>query len=362
MPAAGVRGSVFCDTAARALRWLAGPGVSTRCASPPPSKADSSKGSTGKLRHGGALLSAAPRPGFAAMRAAAVLALCLLACKPAALAGRVLATAPGDTAEQHTAPTAMSLTALAATGSLSLPAADSWPAVESAGAPRAARVPADKRPPVHRTLGTLTPDRLALAFVPDNRPAHEEDEEDESGSEDSDAPAPAPALGAAGATAAVAGAGAPGARGQLLSATVSAQPGRHIGQGGVQSAASVRLRGGVGGEFGAGPALAPTGVDTAAMIGMGSAFGVLGGTVGPSFSFGGVNVAPGERSVPVLSYHGGSILTQPVTIYLVMCACGHPTSQQPLAHRCHVHSRKVLDGRRSVLCGFRAERFISWLW
>ena len=291
------------------------------------------------------------------MRAVAVLSLCLLACIPAALAGRSLATAPGDTAQQHTGSTVMSLTALAGTGSLSLPAADSWPAVESAGAPRAARAPGDKRPPVHRTLGTLTPDRLALAFVPDNRPALEEDEEDES--HDSDAPAPAPALGrAAGVTAAVAGAGAPGARGQLLSATVSAQPGRHAGQGGVQSAASVRLRGGVDGEFGAGPALAPSGVDTAAMIGMGSAFGVLGGTVGPSFSFGGVNVAPGERSVPVLSYHGGSILTQPVTIYLVMCACGHPSSCSSLCSPLHkfvtLDLRIFLHERWSVSCGFHA--------
>ena len=329
VPAAGVRGSVFCDTAACAPRWLAGPGVSTRCASRPPSKAVS-RGSIGKLHHGGALLRRAPRRGFTAMRAAAVLALCLLASMPAALAGRALATAPGDTAQQHTGSTVMSLTALAGTGSLSLPAADSWPAVESAGAPRAARAPADKRPLVHRTLGTLTPDRLALAFVPDNRPALQEDEEDELGSDDSDAPAPARALGAAEVTAAVAGASAPGARGQLLSATVSAQPGRHVGQGGVQSAASVRLRGGDGGEFGPGPALAPSGVDTAAMIGMGSAFGVLGGTVGPSFSFGGVNVAPGERSVPVLSYHGGSILTQPVTIYLVMCVAAIHVPCSPL--------------------------------
>ena len=292
----------------------------------PAAKRGSAEYFGGRPRHGGALLRAAPPPRFAAMRAAAVLAFCLLACRPAAPAGRVLSTASGDVTQQNTAPTVMSLTSLAATGSLSLPATDSWPAVESAGAPRAAPVSADKRPPVHRTLSTLTPDRLALAFVPDNRPAPEEDEEDGSGPQDSDARAPAPALGAARGTGAIAGAGAPGARGAALSATVSAQPGRHAGPGGVQRAASVRARGGVGGEVGEGPALAPGGVDTAAMIGMGSLFGVLGGTVGPSFSFGGVNVPPGEKSTPVLSYHGGSILTQPVTIYLVMCACGPPRS------------------------------------
>ncbi|KAK9840576.1 hypothetical protein WJX81_002140 [Elliptochloris bilobata] len=72
-----------------------------------------------------------------------------------------------------------------------------------------------------------------------------------------------------------------------------------------------------GGKFEGAPAPELERANTAALIGMGSAFGVLGGSVGPSFSFGGQNTAPGEGT-PVMRYHGGSIITQPVTIYLVM--------------------------------------------
>jgi hypothetical protein len=264
------------------------------------------------------------------MRAACLLALCLAACAPPTLGSRALAQ--HGAAAPHTASSVVSLSAYAAAGSLSLPAADDdaapgpaavqgVPGPASAAAPARAR--ADKRPPVHRTMDPLTPERRALAFVADNRPAPEEEGEDEGsdskaddGHDDADAAAPS-----AGADAhwAVPGMGAPKRRDALVGANPGGRPGH---AGGVQTAASVRLRGGAAerDEFAGAPAPAP-GANTAALIGMGSAFGVLGGGVGASFNFGGGggNVARGEASTPPLNYHGGSVLTQPVNVYLVMC-------------------------------------------
>lgn len=261
------------------------------------------------------------------MRAArAATALCLLACALPVLASRTL-LANQDATLEHTRPVVISLTALAASGRLTLAAAPDEAPLPKAEAAAGASAPAaaDRRPPVHRTMSPLTPERLALAFVADNRPGPEEDEQAEGEMSDTgegSAPAHAPAA-SVGADA-VAGQGAPGARALALGgggpATVGDRPGGHAGHmGGVQNSARVRMRGGalVGDEFGAAPAPAPS-ANTAALIGMGSAFGVLGGGVGPSFSFGGENLTPGEGA-PVMRYHGGTVITQPVTIYLVMC-------------------------------------------
>ena len=256
------------------------------------------------------------------MRAArAAAALCLLACALPALASRTL-LANQDATLEHTRPVTISLTALAASGRLTLAAApDEAPLPKAeAAAEAAAPAAADKRPPVHRTMSPLTPERLALAFVADNRPGPEEDEQADTAEGSAPAHAPAASVGAD----AIAGQGAPGSHALALGgggpATVGDRPGSHAGHmGGVQSTARVRMRGGalVGDEFNAAPAPAPS-ANTAALIGMGSAFGVLGGGVGPSFSFGGENLTPGEGA-PVMRYHGGTVITQPVTIYLVMC-------------------------------------------
>ncbi len=286
--------------------------------------------------------------------AACLLALCLAACAPPTLGSRALAQHAGAAAP-HTASSVVPLTAYAAAGSLSLPAADvdaapGPAAVQGAPGPASAAAPsrakADKRPPVHRTMDPLTPERRALAFVADNRPAPEEEGDDEgsdSKADDShdDADAAAPSAGAD-AHWAVPGTGAPERR----DAQVGANPGGRPGHaGGVQTAASVRLRGGAAerDEFAGSPAPAP-GANTAALIGMGSAFGVLGGGVGASFNFGGGggNVARGEASTPPLNYHGGSVLTQPVNVYLVMCGPAHSAAPpepllQDIYRLTHVH-------------------------